>query len=631
MTVGKKIGWGFGAILLFLVLLAGMAYVYIGDIDDGANSYAKSAELDRYFADREVDHLNWVLRLQSLFAQNLDKIELQVDPHKCGLGLFLYGERCAVMTQCDPHLGEKLEAIKPPHEVLHRTAEKITRIWKKRHTGLQSMLKSCYIEHLQASAILERFITTNKVSSGELVTQDDLTLFGKFFSSQDFDNNAKTFPQHYVLIEKIREPHTRLMVIRREIIELLTKGKKDAAVALYHGEFAKQLTLLEELVEAVILHEDSAVIAQAEALKIFNNEIIPTLAKIREHLLNIRVEVNVMTDSEMVKLNEADRKLSKNVDRSKISPNDAAAMESTEKLDKTLKSSRRNMQIISIIGVIVGVLLAWFMARDITGKLRVIVNGLNDGSTQISAAAAEIASASQSLAEGASEQASSLEETSASLEEITSMTRQNTDNARQANNVAVTAQDAAKGGGEVIERMSASIEKIKASSDQTAKIVKTIDEIAFQTNLLALNAAVEAARAGEAGKGFAVVAEEVRNLAQRSAEAAKNTSGLIEESQKNSEQGVAISSEVTAVLARIGADITKVGTLNNEVATASEEQTKGIEQINTAVSQLDQLTQTNAATAEESAAASEELSAQAAELANMMHELAKMVGVEVKR
>jgi methyl-accepting chemotaxis protein len=166
---------------------------------------------------------------------------------------------------------------------------------------------------------------------------------------------------------------------------------------------------------------------------------------------------------------------------------------------------------------------------------------------------------------------------------------------------------------------------IKKSSDQTAKIVKTIDEIAFQTNLLALNAAVEAARAGEAGKGFAVVAEEVRNLAQRSAEAAKNTAALIEESQKNAANGVSVSQEVAEILKKINDVAGKVALLNREVTAASDEQTKGIEQINKAVAEMDKVTQTNAANAEESASASEEMTAQAKELQDMVNQLVSLV------
>lgn len=173
--------------------------------------------------------------------------------------------------------------------------------------------------------------------------------------------------------------------------------------------------------------------------------------------------------------------------------------------------------------------------------------------------------------------------------------------------------------------MIGAIDKIRGSSEETAKIVKTIDEIAFQTNLLALNAAVEAARAGEAGKGFAVVAEEVRNLAMRSAEAAKNTATLIEQAQQNAENGVAASGDVEQTLTQILGSVKQVTEVIDDVASASEQQSQGLDQINNAVAQMDKVTQSNAANAEETASASEELSAQAAELTNMVNTLVEIV------
>ena len=234
--------------------------------------------------------------------------------------------------------------------------------------------------------------------------------------------------------------------------------------------------------------------------------------------------------------------------------------------------------------------------------------------------------ASQSLAQGASEQASSLEETSSALEEMASMTRQNADNANQANGAAKEANAMALEGVNSMKRMADAIERIKNSASETAKIIKTIDEIAFQTNLLALNAAVEAARAGEAGKGFAVVAEEVRNLARRSAEAAKTTADLIEGAQKNAEAGVNVSTEVAKNLSGIQDKAGKVATLIAEIAAASKEQSQGIDQVNTAVSEMDKVVQQNAANAEESASASEELSSQAQELSAMVEDLSAIVG-----
>ncbi len=262
------------------------------------------------------------------------------------------------------------------------------------------------------------------------------------------------------------------------------------------------------------------------------------------------------------------------------------------------------------ISMLLTVFIWFFTSKRLTGSIENIVNVLSDGAEQIASASTQIASASQSLAEGATEQAAGLEETSSSLEEMASMTRQNADNATQANTLSSDAKKAADEGAESMQRMSQAIDDIQKSSDETSKIIKVIDEIAFQTNLLALNAAVEAARAGEAGKGFAVVAEEVRNLAMRSAEAAKNTANLIEGSVKKAKHGVDISGQVRAALNNIVQGVGKTSDLLEEIAAASREQSQGIDQVNTAVAQMDKVTQQNAANAEESASASEELTVQ---------------------
>ena len=241
-----------------------------------------------------------------------------------------------------------------------------------------------------------------------------------------------------------------------------------------------------------------------------------------------------------------------------------------------------------------------------------------EAADQVGTAANQISASAQGVASGTAEQASSLEEVSSSLEEISSMTKNNADNAVQAQNLSKTATQSAEEGKHAMERMNKAIAEIKASSDETARIIKTIDEIAFQTNLLALNAAVEAARAGEAGRGFAVVAEEVRNLALRSAEAAKDTATMIEESVKRSDNGVKIAEEVDKALLEIAEGSKKVNDLVAEIAAASQEQAKGIEQVTVATGQMDKVTQQNASNAEESASAAEELSSQANQLAEMV-------------
>jgi len=315
---------------------------------------------------------------------------------------------------------------------------------------------------------------------------------------------------------------------------------------------------------------------------------------------------------------------------------DAAALTAKTNLDKTssesvaaasdLSTASLTMIVGLSIGVAVGIGLAIGITRSITKPIHRIAETLAAGSQQTSSAAGQVSGASQSLAQGASEQAAALEETTSALEEMSSMTRKNAETAGQAAALSSEAQKAANKGNDAMHKMSTAIEDIQKSASETAKIIKVIDEIAFQTNLLALNAAVEAARAGEAGKGFAVVAEEVRNLAMRSAEAAKNTAAMIEGSVNNAKNGVTIAVEVGKNLEEITTASTRVNALVSEIAAASKEQAQGIDQVNTAVGQMDKVTQTNAASAEESAAAAEELSSQAVSLSEMVRELVNIVG-----
>lgn len=282
--------------------------------------------------------------------------------------------------------------------------------------------------------------------------------------------------------------------------------------------------------------------------------------------------------------------------------------------------------LVSLLTLLLATLaLSVLMTRSLTGPIGKIAVDLADSSTQVVCASAQVSAAAQSLAQGATEQAAGLEETSASLEEMAGMTRQNVDNAQQANTLATEARQAANEGCNTMGKLNEVIKIIQVSSGETAKVIKVIDEIAFQTNLLALNAAVEAARAGEAGKGFAVVAEEVRNLARRSAEAAQNTSKLIETSVKSSRSGGSIAMEVGTVFNEIAAGIKKTSDIVGQIAIASAEQAQGIEQVNRAMSQMDKVTQTNAAGAEESASAAGQLSAQAQQMDRIVHDLRLLI------
>ena len=269
------------------------------------------------------------------------------------------------------------------------------------------------------------------------------------------------------------------------------------------------------------------------------------------------------------------------------------------------------------------------LLRALNKALGQVTLEIAESADQVAMAASEVAATSQSLAQGASEQAASLQETSASSEEINSMARKNAENSRAAVGLVTHTQETFGAANRKLDQMVVAMDEINTSSGKISKIIKVIDEIAFQTNILALNAAVEAARAGEAGMGFAVVADEVRNLAQRCAQAARDTSTLIADSIAKSNEGKTKVDEVAGAVRTITEESSKVKVLVDEVSLGSEEQTRGIEQVSKAITQMEQVTQRSAASAEEGAAAAEELNAQSATMRELVGRLAALAGTQV--
>ncbi len=261
-------------------------------------------------------------------------------------------------------------------------------------------------------------------------------------------------------------------------------------------------------------------------------------------------------------------------------------------------------------------------------NLNRMISQIRDGASQLSLASSQLAKGNTEFSQRITEQSSSVEETASTMEEIASMVKQNADTAKEANKLATECRNKAEDGGNVMGRMMEAINEIKHSSKKISDIINVIEEIAFQTNLLALNAAVEAARAGEQGKGFAVVAVEVRNLAQRSAQAAKEITSLIKENLSKTEGGAQFAETTQATLEEIIVSVKKVTDLIAEISAASQEQAGGVEQVNKAIAQLDEITQKNATLAEESSAASEQMSAQARQLLNLVGNFQLMESIE---
>jgi len=395
--------------------------------------------------------------------------------------------------------------------------------------------------------------------------------------------------------------------------DILLRGNDPAAFTKYQAEFDKQESVThEDLLALRKLFEASQMDAKLVDQSL--NEHQKLGGRYREALKNYDAAQSTSGFAVDRMVRGMDRAATDNFDAI-VQQAQTFAAEAAKAAEAAFQQQTSQVRVLITVGSVTGIVMAFgcafLLSRSLNQKLLQLAAHLDSNSSGVAQAASQVSIASQALAEGSSEQAASIEETSAALEELSSMTQRNAENIRQVNDLARDTRDTADKGAGDMNEMNTAMEAIKTSSDDIAKIIKTIDEIAFQTNILALNAAVEAARAGEAGMGFAVVADEVRNLAQRSATAAKETAAKIEGAIGNSAHGVTISQKVAETLNTIVIKARQVDELAGQVAGASREQTQGIAQINGAVGQMDKVTQSNAASAEESAAAAEELNSQA--------------------
>ncbi|MCF7936303.1 MAG: MCP four helix bundle domain-containing protein [Synergistales bacterium] len=425
-------------------------------------------------------------------------------------------------------------------------------------------------------------------SGGE---DDTACRFGKWLTT--FSTSSRELQE---LIAYMRTPHARFHEAVRLIKEAVAAGSTNKAMRLYTNEMDPASDQVFEYFNQLIGLAEEVKALQQEAQALLSGAVTTRMEE-AQRLLDQLVEIN-----------------------GEIAAHEVEGARSQASFMKTFTL------VAAIIGVLLAMALGVLITRSITKPIHRIIGELNEGSGQVTAASGQISSASQSLAEGSNEQAASIEETSSSIEEMSSMTKQNADNAREADRLMKESRKVVGQANDSMGKLTSSMEEITKASEDTSKIVKTIDEIAFQTNILALNAAVEAARAGDAGSGFAVVAEEVRNLAQRAADAARDTASLIDGTVKRVHEGSGLVTTTNEAFGQVADSATKVASLVGEIAGASKEQAQGISQINKAVSELDQVTQQNASNAEESASAAEELNAQAEQLKLMVNDLVALVG-----
>ena len=608
------------------------------------------------------DHRRWAAAVANALINN-EKVNVQLDHTKCAFGKWLKGEECQSLCRSWPEFAEIMTETSKYHKDLHDSAEQICSHWREVHPGLESTLQSRLDDHRRWAASVSTALLTGSTINSE--TDSNKCAFGKWLAGDDCRKLCTTWPEFAAKIDKIKKHHENL---HASVVDINNTANQDGKVAIYQNTTLAELDAVSNLFNEAIDLENANVQGNEIATSIYHSQTLPALENVSKHITGmIELERNLVTSQQEAKsifenqtlpaLKEVRTALDHCKDYAASSlegmhkANEVFASQTKPSLehvqtllgqirsevknnvmtDETMlaaaQKTKLTVTVIGAISIIVGILLASLIARGIIKALTSIIASLNEGADQLNDAAGQLSASAQELASGSSEQASSLEQTSAALQQMAAMTRANAENSKQADVLSNKARSGAEEGDRSMSQLTSAMTELDESSGEISKIIKVIEEIAFQTNLLALNAAVEAARAGEHGKGFAVVAEEVRNLAQRAAQAARETTGLIENSVVKTKEGSNVSGLVANSFGVIVQEITEVTGLINNISNASTEQAEGVEQLNSAVAQIDKVTQQSASGAEESASAAEELSAQATNMKTMVDELAAMAGI----
>ncbi|HKK59437.1 MAG TPA: methyl-accepting chemotaxis protein [Salinivirga sp.] len=629
LKLGRKFFVAFGIVLLLLAVVAFWAINGIGGIVSNAGEVIEGNKLRTEMNEKYVQHLQWAGDVAQLLTDdNVTELHVQTDDHQCAFGKWYYGEGRKHAEELAPELKPIFDQFEEPHKALHNSAVKIKNVFQQASTKLSAKLRQTKSDHLNWAHKLKDYIIEGEaVSSVKVVKNHEICKFGKWYYSDEMDQFKQNHPGFASIARKVEKPHELLHNSVYEFEKYIKNGQFNQASKYYSNVIEPLASEVLELIDEMIAwnYERLAGMQKANRIYVQETEVhLDEMGTLFTRVIN-ESENYLMTDEVM--LQEASQ-------------------------------TRSGVIVFSILALIAGIVLATIIAlgiirpinkgvvfadkiskgnltaeidvdqddeigqlaralQNMANKLKEIVDNIMLGAENIASASQQMSSSSQEMSQGASEQASSAEEVSSSMEEMASNIQQNTDNANETEKISLKASEDINEGNKAVSNTVVSMRDI-------ADKIGIISEIARQTNILALNAAVEAARAGEHGKGFAVVAEEVRKLAARSQEAAKD----IEETSKSS---VDIAEKSGKMLEQIVPDIQKTAKLVQEITAANNEMTGGAGQVNNAIQQLNQVTQQNAAASEELATSSEELSSQADELKNEVAYFDTGKKVSVKR